>query len=280
VLGPSFEVIVVDNVSHDHTVGIAKFYESSFPNFRVAFQPISGAGAARNMGLHLARGQYLMFLDADDLLTRKALLNLAHAIEVENADIVTSPLRIFSRSSVSAPLPTAYSQSSYTLPYFDAEAGNSDENNRYITALLSDFGACAKLYRIEFLRAKKITFEEGKNYEDNLFVYKAYSSSSVTRNIREVTYLYRKNWFGTSATQSTQTDVKSYEDFVAVTRGIIEFIASKGSQSAFRKHAIVALSARLDDMERHFATAPNAAVNRFDFVGLRQALNKLEDYEN
>jgi glycosyltransferase involved in cell wall biosynthesis len=58
------EVIVVDDGSTDATAEILASYDD---RLRSARQPNSGTPAARNLGLSLARGEFLAFLDADDL---------------------------------------------------------------------------------------------------------------------------------------------------------------------------------------------------------------------
>ena len=57
------EVIVIDDGSTDRSAAIAK----GFPNVRYAFQENQGISAARNRGVEMARGEYLAFLDADDV---------------------------------------------------------------------------------------------------------------------------------------------------------------------------------------------------------------------
>ncbi len=63
---PHLEIIVVDDGSTDESLQIARSYESG--RLRVITQPNRGAAAARNHGLRVATGDYVQFLDADDLL--------------------------------------------------------------------------------------------------------------------------------------------------------------------------------------------------------------------
>lgn len=64
---PRTEIIFVDDGSRDGSLALARTFESR--GVQVVTQPNAGASSARNHALRLARGDYLQFLDADDLLT-------------------------------------------------------------------------------------------------------------------------------------------------------------------------------------------------------------------
>jgi len=66
-----FEVIVVDDGSQDNTSDIIRAYSDS--RIRYFYQDNAGLGAARNTGIELARGDFLSFLDSDDLLLPEKL---------------------------------------------------------------------------------------------------------------------------------------------------------------------------------------------------------------
>jgi glycosyltransferase involved in cell wall biosynthesis len=72
------EIILVDDGSTDGTVDVARRCGA---DVRIFTQPNRGAGAARNLGLEQARGQYIAFLDSDDLWhPRKIEFQMAHLL--------------------------------------------------------------------------------------------------------------------------------------------------------------------------------------------------------
>ena len=80
------EIIIVDDGSTDESAAIAMRFG---PPVRYAFQPNSGAPAARNRGAELARGEFLSFLDADDTwVPRKLELQMACLEEDSQLDLV------------------------------------------------------------------------------------------------------------------------------------------------------------------------------------------------
>ncbi len=73
---PRKEIIVLDDGSADETLVVARRFESD--EVRVISQPNQGAAAARNQALALSRGEYIQWLDADDLLSPD---KVAHQME-------------------------------------------------------------------------------------------------------------------------------------------------------------------------------------------------------
>lgn len=71
-----WEAICVDDGSTDDSGTILDEYAAKDPRFRVIHQTNAGVSAARNAALDIVQGEWLMFLDADDVLGRNALVKL------------------------------------------------------------------------------------------------------------------------------------------------------------------------------------------------------------
>jgi teichuronic acid biosynthesis glycosyltransferase TuaG len=100
-----FEVIIIDDMSTDKTIHkIAKFLD----NKRVSLYKLQnnmGPSSARNYGIRLAKGNYIAFLDSDDLWSINYLKNIViFTTKNPNVDIVVGKGYIFTNNNLMRPL--------------------------------------------------------------------------------------------------------------------------------------------------------------------------------
>lgn len=81
-----WELIIVDDGSNDETKGVIQPYLQD-PRVRYHFQENLGVSAARNSGARISRGDYLIFLDSDDIISPQ-LLSILYEYKFYNYDII------------------------------------------------------------------------------------------------------------------------------------------------------------------------------------------------
>lgn len=101
---PAHEVIVVNDGSTDNSQEIAERYQfKQFPHLespvRVINQVNKGLASARNTGIMNATGDYILPLDADDMLKEKAIQKITEAIITTNSDVIAPSFVEFGKSN-------------------------------------------------------------------------------------------------------------------------------------------------------------------------------------
>lgn len=91
----SFELIAIDDGSSDNSVQILKTIESQDDRLKVLQNDHRGAAEARNLGIERAKGDFICFVDSDDLFHKDMLSEFYSKAVLSNADIVICGYRKF-----------------------------------------------------------------------------------------------------------------------------------------------------------------------------------------
>jgi CDP-glycerol glycerophosphotransferase len=186
----NIEVLVIDDGSTDGlneravlSIGCGVSY-TSIPN--------QGPGLARNIGVSRANGEFIFFLDSDDLLPPVAIAELVSAIG-DRDFVVGMCERVFisKAGQISA-------RKVWKEKIFLRNPGKLD--------LITDILSTNKLYRTAFLEAAGLSFTGG-DYEDLPFVCKLYEASDNFAVLKKVVYTWqvRENLESRSSTLSVGT---------------------------------------------------------------------------
>lgn len=88
-----FETIIVDSMSTDKTEDVARRYKGKIPRLRFHRMKSRGASLGRNTGAGLARGTYIIFLDADVVLHERFIEDAMHEMELRKLDAAAVCIR-------------------------------------------------------------------------------------------------------------------------------------------------------------------------------------------
>lgn len=175
----SFEVILVDDGSTDRTLNILKRYEICNDMVRCITQKNGGLSVARNAGLNIATGHYVMFVDSDDLLENDAIQILMSTAVYQQADIVSGAHTTFPQHT---PVNTIKSG-----------VATNDEWKFQCPGV-----AWGKVYKRSLF--KDVRFPERLNFEDTIIHFLILPLCRKLIFISDVVYRYRINPNGITRT--------------------------------------------------------------------------------
>lgn len=90
-----YEIILVNDGSTDGSEALCEQYKKELKKIKVLHQMNRGVSAARNIGMDAAEGEYILFLDADDLLGKDCLIRCSDILKKEQVDFIQFGKRIY-----------------------------------------------------------------------------------------------------------------------------------------------------------------------------------------
>lgn len=179
----NLDIILVDDGSTDRSGVICDDYAHNNANIRVIHQPNGGLSAARNAGLDVMTGEYVTFVDSDDMIHRECITTLYRYIETERAEISTISAIDIEDDDV---CPTTAPRGELKVFYSGVEAVESMLfQQRFI-----DNSAWGKLYKASFFETHR--FPVGILYEDLATIpYVCLEAKCIATSATPL-YFYRK----------------------------------------------------------------------------------------
>ncbi|PAD33595.1 bifunctional glycosyltransferase/CDP-glycerol:glycerophosphate glycerophosphotransferase [Terribacillus saccharophilus] len=218
----SKEIIIVDDGSTDGTLDTVLLYQNEYDYIRVIHTSNKGPGFARNEGMKLAQGEYIIFADGDDYIPEGAYAKMLHYARHCLSDIVVGNVQRFSNAR------GVFNSGLHKKIFEDTQ-----EDTHILTYhnLLYDTTSWNKLFRRTFLLENQLTFPEDVLYEDIPFNMAAHLMSNKTTIIENIVYHWRlRDGLDRSITQS-RDELKNFNDRMEMVHAfdkIIEDMLAKG----------------------------------------------------
>lgn len=215
----SFELIMVDDGSTDDSAQIIQNYQNKDSRIRLIRQTQKGAGSARNLGLSHAKGQYIIFLDCDDWFCEDFFKTMIDRIEKDRSDVAVCEFFIYDQKTTQ------------TRRFRIAEEAESEIAGTNLIFDLLVPNPWTKLYRTDFLRQHKLSFQEIASCNDWSFAYASLACARKISVVREPLAYYRTQ---------TDTSISSYrykrtKDIVLAIKHLKEELKKRDLYSRYRE---------------------------------------------
>lgn len=171
-----FEVLLVNDGSTDRSKAICERYCKENRRFHLLNQENQGLSAARNTGVAASRGEFIVFVDSDDMILANYLETLMHYMR-EDVDIVESQFTVSNEEFLAK---------SFKEPSILFE-GNSQEAVKIFPKHVLNVNAVTKLYRRSIVEA--VPYIDGVIFED------VYCGIGMLKYIRKIIKIDYKGYY-------------------------------------------------------------------------------------
>ncbi len=197
----------MDDASSDNTPNIIQDYIKQYPSIVRSIRQAenSGAGAARNAGMSMAKGEFIAFVDSDDCMAPQFLQRALTIMQNEAADIVAFDM-------------VTIRQKPYRIERWGVSPGvfsGEQSLEQFALKNAGGYGSVNRVYRVDMLRKNHIAYGLTKVHEDMFFSVSAFYHSTKTVVIDDIGYYRHVRTNSLSASQDYTKHLESYAQFVA-----------------------------------------------------------------
>ena len=188
----AYEVICIDDGSTDDSLSILRELASVHPMLRVIQQKNAGVSAARNQGIVHAIGEYIWFVDSDDLIVKDTLKELQTIAADSGADRIA-----FNYYEIKEQF-TPEERAAY-------EAGALEDPLKY-----RDLYVWSSILRRELMERYLLRFRNTAYGEDSLFMFEYLTHVEKQIDLPAVKYVYRRRASSATTVQSEEAERKRF----------------------------------------------------------------------
>ena len=205
------EIILVDDGSPDASPEICDKFVEQDSRIKVLHKVNGGLSDARNAGLHIAAGRYVVFIDGDDFWVDDKQLELLMAVvkKNDNCDFIGF------NCSYYYPQTDTYKR---WVKYCDVDI---DDKNIIIQNLVSSgtfpMSACLKIIKRDFLINNNLNFKVGQLSEDIPWFINLLDRAKRCKFINQYIYAYRQNVVGSI---SGNFPVRHFDDILDIIKKV------------------------------------------------------------
>lgn len=185
----NFELLLINDGSTDGSAKILEEVKESDSRIRVVHKKNEGVSATRNLGLKLATGDYITFIDSDDFVDKLYLEVLYKSLTENDADIASGNFASFNEER-QAFLFFTTDETYFEKVYSPQEWLNQENNprhNLFLTVIFTPF----KLYKRELW--ENIEYPVGRVREDDAIIHKLYLRCQRISFVNSAIYFYSQH---------------------------------------------------------------------------------------
>ena len=241
------QIILVDDGSTDDSAKICKKYAKRHRNIAYVYKENTGVAATRNLGARLASGDYITFVDSDDVIDPFMYERLYNLAQHFNCEVTTCGMAHFNNRT----------PRKYPSPLFD----NAFKGSKIKCGNLADIpqqifntSCCNKLILRSYLEENEIKFPEGMVYEDLPFAIEILAKANSIASTPEKMYFYRVRTEDESSITQQRHDIANLQDRLKASRMVLKLLQSCMPASVVKTYQARAIE---HDLKLAFRSIPD-----------------------
>ncbi|MCM1157294.1 MAG: glycosyltransferase [Bacteroidales bacterium] len=257
----NIEIIFVDDGSVDGSLAILKEYAEKDGRIRVVNGSHGGGGAARNIGIEAASGEYLSFFDSDDVMEPELLEKTYYQCKKTDADVGVFSVR-FWHEATGAVTDEVCGLRVENLP--PEEVFSYRDMPKYIFNSFHNW-PWNKMFKHSFVKEHKLRFQEIKRTNDLLFTTKALIFAERITTVQEYLTKYRVRLTESCQASNGAAPFDFYQAFFALKEFLTEEGIYEEVRQSFVNHALDGCIANLN-------TSDFSDVHKQIFIRLKEEI--------
>lgn len=205
-----YEVIIVNDGSEDNSTKIAQEYCEKNLNFTYFTQENQGQSVARNYGINKAKGEYIWFVDADDIVCSELGYIYEFLDRTKDIDVIKTKIKTFEEGQL--------------VEYTQEDGSYTHKSGRDM--LLSGYhpsSVCNMIVRKSLLIDNDLYFIPGITSQDTEFSHRLYAYATHIYTFKYITYLYLRNSASTTGSKDIKKVLKRELSNITISKSFYDF---------------------------------------------------------
>lgn len=261
----NIEIIIIDDGSSDSTWNVIQKYANLDNRIICIKQENQGVSVARNQGLEVSSGEYVIFLDSDDWLEENTIEFLVNRLDKTNKLIAANCFFAYFDSNNNI-----YKEKSFK-EYIDIDIDRYESLKSFCLEKYRLSSSCYKLFSSKIIKNHNLRFEKNIHHgEDGMFVYNYLSVSDGLKYVTEplwnilerpnsaTTSPYNHSWISAVTAAEMMIDNNKLEDMLPFLKlylirriGLVLHSALKISVNDITREDIVYLRKKLAENKKY-----------------------------
>lgn len=224
-----YEIIVVNDGSTDDGAEVAAQYLAGHDNATLLHKPNGGLSDARNFGFNHSSGDYVWFIDGDDLICENSVKSIIDAIESDAQLYIPDYYELYTNGETKS---ISFTEARLPNGVFNAYRLISEDKMPFPPMM-----AWLQIQKRSFIIKNNLEFLKGARSEDIEYTSKLFSVATKVQHIQKNLYVYRKNREGSIFTE-LKNNPAWIQNLLNIYSSVLEYLSIQEIEETYKNKVL------------------------------------------